>query len=169
MGVSQGLCKFPYQDVVKFASYEEYDSLFAPKVLESMVWLGSIMSCGLFWACETIFSINLPLFSHAAVNTRVILLISLDTLSMKFCSSYVIMLNCCRVDWSWGHTFWLWCKLFAFWLTNGILLYIGCLQLSLTFLSWPCKNVNLAIVCKCINFRWFSWWYWYHVSQLIIT
>ena len=87
---------FVCQDVVQFAWYEEFDSWFAPKVLESLVGLGSIMSCSLVQACKIAFSINLLAFSSAVVPTLVILLLSLDTLSVKFHSFCAIMLNCLR-------------------------------------------------------------------------
>ena len=59
---------FVCQDPVQFASYEEFDYLFAPKVLESLAGLRGIMSCGLVRACKIAFSINLPVFSCAAVH-----------------------------------------------------------------------------------------------------
>ena len=110
------------------------------------------MSYGLVSTCQIAFSINLLVFSCAVVHAQGILLRSLDTLSMKFHSSCVIMLNCCKttIDCSWGCTSWLWCELFVFWLTNGILLYMGCLWLSLICPSWACNNVNLVIVVNAL-------------------
>ena len=74
---------------------------------ESVAVLGGIMSCCLVRACEIAFSVNLPVFSCAAVHTQVILLISPETLSLKFHSSCISMLHCCNitVHWLWGAHF----------------------------------------------------------------
>ena len=122
------------QNAVKFASYDsydEYDTQFDLKVLDSLGGLASVdvLSCGLVRACEIAFSINLLVFSYAAVHAWVILFRSLDTLSMKLYSSCVIMVHCYKmtVNQSWWCTSWLWCDPSIFWLTNGILLYMDCL------------------------------------------
>ena len=56
---------FAYQDIVQFALYEEFDSQFAPEVLEA--GFGGIMSHGLVGACEIAFSVNLMVFSSVVV------------------------------------------------------------------------------------------------------
>ena len=63
-----------------------------------------ITSCGLGKACDIAFSINLLTFSQAAEHAYVILVMSPDTMLVKFLNSCVIILNCCKitVDWSWG-------------------------------------------------------------------
>ena len=83
---------FVSQDVIQFPKYEEFDSQLAPNVLGYLAGLGYIMSCGLVRACEIAFSINLSVFSCAVVHTQLTLLISPNTLPLKFCSSCVIML-----------------------------------------------------------------------------
>ena len=59
---------FVCQDIVQFVSYEEFDSQFAPNILESLVGLGGIMFCGLVKACKIAICINLPVFFSGAVH-----------------------------------------------------------------------------------------------------
>ena len=139
--------------MVQFLSYEEFDSWFVPKVLESLARIRGIMSCGLLRAFKITFS-NIWVFSCAVVHAQVILLISPDTLFLKFCSSCVSMLKCCTitVDWSWRCIFLLWGELAVFWVTNGIPLYKACLWVLPTGSSWVCKNFNLVIVVNALIF-----------------
>ena len=55
-----------------------------------------VTSCAFVRAHEIAFSINFPIFL-AAVHACVILVMSVDTLFVRFLNSYVIMLNCCRI------------------------------------------------------------------------
>ena len=59
-------------------------------------------SCGVARASEIGFCINLPVFSCAVMRTLVILFRLPDNLSMKLCSSCVIMLNCYKMTMDWS-------------------------------------------------------------------
>ena len=107
-----------------------------------------VLSCGLARTGKIAFSIYLPVFSCIVVDVQMILSRSPDTLSMKFYSSCIILLNYCRMimDWSCRCTSWLWYEHSVVWLTNGILLYFGCLHLSLICPSQAFNNVTIVIV-----------------------
>ena len=59
---------FVCQDTVHFVTKEEFDVWLVQNILEFMAGLGGVISCGLFRAYEIAFSINLPVFSCAAVH-----------------------------------------------------------------------------------------------------
>ena len=85
----------------KFISYEECDSQFNLKVLDSLGGLDpvGVLSCDLVRAFDIEFSIILPVYCGAHLSDFVKIT---RHFSLKFHSSRVIMLNCCTmtVDWS---------------------------------------------------------------------
>ena len=85
------------QGEVQFVSYEEFVVCFTLEFRESPVADGVVTYCASVRVCGIVFSINLSIFSCAAVYTCVIFVMSLDTLFVKFFNSCVIMLNCSRI------------------------------------------------------------------------
>ena len=79
------------QDVVKFASFDEFDSWFDLKVLGSLGELtpAGVMSWRLARACDIVSCSNLLVFYFAIVHTQVIFFRSPETLLVKFCSSCI--------------------------------------------------------------------------------
>ena len=107
-----------------------------------------VLSWGLARACEIASYIILLVFSCAIMHTQVIFFRSPNILFVTFHGSCVIMLSCCRMTiyWYWECTSWFWCDHSDSCITNGVLLYWGCLWWLLFCLSIAYINVTLGFI-----------------------